>query len=663
MSTGTNSQTMNLFGDELSGAPKTTIPVVELTFVRPLETDWMALFSDFKSLRAITYSSSISFMANLIGLFDEVEIILGSDKLVHGNLEEIIAYQQETTQAIQDMVSTKGNELLLQKIRKGQLRFHISRELMSHEKLYILDGPEKRRVILGSANMSRSAFTGLQRENICFMDGDAGFEHYLGEFESFKSRCTDSVDKKCFMNTSPESMDDVPLFDTVRVRNLVLVEASLNPEAQTEVEFSLRVATRAKRLTAVVPKLEKGRIRLTPEVISTIRRKCKLMNEQVAAATPELPKLVIDIENGQASLNDKMLDLSPDEADVALDVACFIEYIEGFRRFHGDTEDLVRKYFAFTNWLFVSPFMATMRDFAHRNNCNVYPYPVFGLLYGKSKGGKTSFLETLLKLMIGQKLTLAADKFTRTNIAELRSQVKGVPIVIDDLTQQRFNQHGYEIIKNESFGLDTGNRHYPAVVISANEDVNVVMPEIGRRTVTCHIQAGLTNMEIMKNSTVQKIQRTIGTAFYRRYLGEMLLRVPRLLSQIKEEGEVEPPDILNESSVVLQELIQTYTSETAPSWVRILTLDDYFNEQVTRKALIEQVKRDWDVNRKSFRIISKANELRYDTNDNHAARRLHKELPEDLLAKVLQTTVVMDLKKATSFFGIRFFKRWRPFGL
>ena len=61
------------------------------------------------------------------------------------------------------------------------------------------------------------------------------------------------------------------------------------------------------------------------------------------------------------------------------------------------------RYYEFANWFFCSPFMACMRDMAVRYNQNTLPYPVFGFVYGQSKAGKTHFLETLLKMMIGQK--------------------------------------------------------------------------------------------------------------------------------------------------------------------------------------------------------------------------------------------------------------------
>ena len=98
-----------------------------------------------------------------------------------------------------------------------------------------------------------------------------------------------------------------------------------------------------------------------------------------------------------------------------------------------------------------------------------------------------------------------------------------------------------------------------------------------------------------------------------------------------------------------------------PDYVRELSLEDYFDNQKTRRSLIEQVNNDYCVNPKSFTIARHKNELIYDTRDQHTARRLFKELPEDLLAKQMQTKLSMNLTKAQEFFGCDFSQPWYRF--
>lgn len=299
-----------------------------------------------------------------------------------------------------------------------------------------------------------------------------------------------------------------------------------------------------------------------------------------------------------------------------------------------------------------------MRDMAVRYNQNLLPYPVFGLVYGQSKAGKTSFLETLLKMMIGQKTKLSAPDFTRSSIESLKRNVKGAPIIVDDLTNTRFNQHAIETIKNDDFGVADQLIHYPAVVISANEDVKAVAPEVIRRTVICRVQAGLTNTEVMRSSVVRTVQREIGTAFYREYLSRMMEKVSELLEQLKDDSIETTPDILAESSQVLMDIFQTYSKEPLPEYIRPLSLEDYFSEKVTGSYAIKTIRNAWQTSRSSFDLSEKSNELRYNAGATWEAERILKELPETLEAHKSRDWVVMNLEEAKKFFDLSFKKSW-----
>lgn len=63
------------------------------------------------------------------------------------------------------------------------------------------------------------------------------------------------------------------------------------------------------------------------------------------------------------------------------------------------------------------------------------------------------------------------------------------------------------------FGVSDHLTHYSAVVISANEDVKAVAPEVIRRTVICRVEAGLTNTEVMRSNVVRSVQHSIGNTY------------------------------------------------------------------------------------------------------------------------------------------------------
>jgi len=259
--------------------------------------------------------------------------------------------------------------------------------------------------------------------------------------------------------------------------------------------------------------------------------------------------------------------------------------------------------------------------------------------------------------MIGQKTKIAAPDFTRTSIEGLKRKVKGSPIIVDDLTQNRFSQHAIETIKNDDFGVAEGLLHYPAVVISANEDVKAVAPEVIRRTVICRVQAGLTNTELMKTNVVRRVQRNIGTAFYREYARRMLERIPAMLEELKSDDDASAPDVLALSSEIIDAVIREHLGGEPPPFVRKLSLEDYFSEKVTGSHAIRTITSAWKISKKAFVVDKKFGLLRYNADQVWEADRIIKELPEDLEAQKTRQWIIMDLDKACDFFGINFRKR------
>lgn len=200
--------------------------------------------------------------------------------------------------------------------------------------------------------------------------------------------------------------------------------------------------------------------------------------------------------------------------------------------------------------------------------------------------------------------------------------------------------------------------HYPAVVISANEDVKAVAQEVIRRTVICRVQAGLTNTEVMRSSVVRTVQREIGTAFYREYLRRMMEIVPDLQEEMKDESSESAPDILANSSRVLLEIFDEFTEIELPPYIRPLTLDDYFSEKVTGSYAIKTIRNAWKTSQASFDLSERTNELRYNAGATYEADRILKELPETLDAHKSRDWIIMDLDMAREFFGIPFKKSW-----
>ena len=657
-----NNQQISMFDEEnlsveLQKTPNTKIDVVKLDFIGAESLTWSELFSDFDELHAITYSSGINFLYQLLSKFQSAEVIFGCEAVMSDSIQKIFAFQENLIEMIRSDLSSSKSDLLT-KIDNGSVKLYVAHKQISHEKIYLLSAKDgRKRVVMGSANMSYNAFTGVQRENICYIDGDEAYNYYLDLFEEYKEDCTGDLTKKAIESSDlAENIDELPISQVVKTKQAVYIEPDKN--GLEDVRFILKVDKDAERIKHAMPKKDKsGKILITPTEIVKIKRQVKRDDEKQKEVRKEHPQLVVDVVNGAVSLNGEPIDLNPTKEEVGSDVNLFLQYMDGYKAFHGDSEGMQYRYYEFANWFFCSPFMGIMRDYAIRYDQQRLPYPVFGLIYGKSKAGKTSFLETLLKAMIGQKPKISAPDFTRSTIDALKNMVQGAPIIVDDLTNIRFNQHAIETIKNDDFGFSDRKTTYPAVVISANEDVKAVSPEVIRRTVICKVEAGLTNTEVMENNTVRKVQSGLKTAFYREYLRRMIPEVQNLLEIIKDKDAERAPDILKVSSDVLFDIISE-NAEIVPDYIRHLSLIDYFGEEVTGKSVKKEIQRAWDTSRAYFLVNEKINELKYSASQAYEADRLLKELPETLEARKTRDWIIMNLKEAQSFFEREFKKSW-----
>lgn len=85
---------------------------------------------------------------------------------------------------------------MIRRCNYGTVRFYVAHSMLSHEKIYLLSAADgRRRVIMGSANMSSSAFGGKQRENICYVDGDRAYDWYMNCYLELRDNSTDQIVK------------------------------------------------------------------------------------------------------------------------------------------------------------------------------------------------------------------------------------------------------------------------------------------------------------------------------------------------------------------------------------------------------------------------------------------------------------------------------------
>lgn len=147
--------------------------VVKAVYADTVETNWEELFDGFDRLYAITFSSGIEFVNKVINKFSYAEVVFGCEKIIANDIAAIMSVQIDS---VQWLAKSKSAGNLANRLDDGSLQLYVSRDTKSHEKIFILESADHKRVrvITGSANMSASAFCGIQRENIVCFDDEGG---------------------------------------------------------------------------------------------------------------------------------------------------------------------------------------------------------------------------------------------------------------------------------------------------------------------------------------------------------------------------------------------------------------------------------------------------------------------------------------------------------
>lgn len=469
------------------------LSVVKAIYADTVETNWEELFDGFDRLYAITFSSGIEFVNKVINKFSYAEVVFGCEKIIANDIAAIMSVQIDS---VQRLAKSKSAGSLANRLDDGSLQLYVSRDTKSHEKIFILESADHKRVrvITGSANMSASAFCGIQRENIVCFDDEAAFSHYKVLFETFKETCSDNVSYKAVVSTMnqedylKENIKEVPVFQSIEKQKLIFLEQA-QPEDEVEYEIVADVKKMQELVKPIIPKMpvQANRIVVAAEPMRVFTKRYTEVRRVAAEAVKQLPKLHIDYDAGTMAFNGENIDLNPNLSDVTKNIKSIQKFFSGMDYFYGDVEQAKKDYFKYMTWYLATPFMAYLRYFASRNNYDTKLFPMYGVIYGDSNGGKTTFIRFLVKLMCGETVKMnTTEDFTATRIDGLKRVCEGLPLNIDDLAKTQFQNHSERVIKNDEWGISDRLVNYPAVSITSNK-ITSLTKDLSKRAIICRI--------------------------------------------------------------------------------------------------------------------------------------------------------------------------------
>jgi hypothetical protein len=665
-----------------AGSVGVPLEIFEARLTGQRSTDWRSLFQGFRRLKAITYSSSLPALIAVADLFQEMEVIFGSERVLGRELETLekatviggyqfldaVADQKAAIEHLLRPTLQKGGHSLLRRVGNGSMRFAILRKAPSHEKLYLLESDDRWRVIVGSANLSLSALTGRMRETFICFDGREAFE----AFSTYAARDGASADPVradllvvdagvCEEATGPTSQSAAHA--PIEIASLpVPIEAV--PAARS-LEAGLTVVEHPRRLIVATPNAqalrEAGKLgtelremtldrdKKGATVITSrgfLRAWRALTSKPIVADSDRIHSAVIDLASGLVTLDDVVwhdIGRAVALADVRRDAELLDAYMTSFAGFYGDAAGIQRGYWALMAWIYSAPFAPMLRAAMTRYDGETFRYPVIGLVYGQSHGGKSHLSRVLVRSMFGIHKELPGREFTTARALGFRDRMVSVPLVVDDLNSRKMTEHLPDLVKSDR----EFSERYAPILISTNRDVQAVQPELRKRMVVVHIAGS--KPKALSTIPAQRALG-IGTALYRDYLNRLAPVIPALLEAAVEDPGA-PPDLIAASARCLREALAVAIGRT-PDWAPEIGFEDIdtMKDRHFVEALAEISERAPDqvsVNRRSGLI-----EVSF-AGDTAGALRFEKLVPAQVLRHRIADKITLDSVAAERECGFR----------
>jgi hypothetical protein len=658
-----------------AGQPATSQPltVFQAELLGHRQTSWEELFDGYTALQAITFSSSIEFLLRLANRLTDMEVVFGAERILskeHMALAQasqtIESYgfadamvdQKALVEALSRLLGRSG-QALLARVADGSLRFRLLRGRPSHEKLYLLTGPRGRRVITGSANLSLAAFEGRQHEVHVAFDGDTAWALFDGYYQrDWKDSVPVEQDALIAVGAAgappaprqtPLALDEIPIVRVLKA-GLVLVDQPGRPMPTGFAGDALRAASAlgAELRDLALPKDKAGRTMVDATSVQRVLRNHRA--RPVGEATEErIARADIDFASGIVHL-DGAVWLRPDDivqaADVARDARILVDYLGSFLSFFGNSAGAVEVYWAFLVWLYAAPAAPHLRQGAIPAGIDPWVYPVYAVLYGRSSGGKTLFTRIAARSMFGFEKLIRSGQFTANRALGLRERLGAIPLLIDDVTRDKFTTHVPDLVRTdqEMSGL------YAPIVLTTNRDVSSIPPDLTKRMVTCHIDAAIPESRSVTERMARRAQKEIGTALYRAYLQRLIPAVRGMRAELDAEAE-RFPDLLAASADILRALLSEALDGAAPGWARRLDFNDYFGIRHRRfrdqlEAMLADSEERVTVNRRSGEILVSFG------GDTNQAAQFARSVPDFALKGRFADVVRLDLRAVEQEMGL-----------
>lgn len=550
----------------------------------------------FDELYAVTFVSSPSFFFETTKGFKQVRLILGIED--NEKLEPFGSCLKKCIDAGEQLNFWKSlNEETREKIRKGNITIRFPQpDYPIHSKFYLLTGPNKNRVVIGSANFTKTAFQNKnQFEELLIYDDSPLFDQYLERFQELENVTIDYIPDRVkkyksevsILLSDPEILKDITLDNINKLGSIAISEEQMREiknrgniiksEQEREkvfckvIEVASKKEKKDKNYNLCVPTSSKAKIANSVKVIVTETRKGSTehdnrmglyyndSNNQLIYQNEQESKLLVPFSK-QATIESIRRNL--------MAINCFVESYKKYT-LQQDYKASTRV-FEIILYSFMSPFIWKIRSHyatqlgrdSVRSN-----FPSFLFVYGVSKSGKTTLFEVLERLL-GNNTQPMSYEVVSKHLYDYFHSDNLMPLLVDEIPENFMTSKaqylGERLIKTVS--NDIKGKH-PVMIGASNSDRFSIPPQVQRRVRFIRVSNTFKQTEESQSCLIEVLNQIDSNLFR-----DFTWRMAQLITN--DDNFYKPFDMLAAG----REIFKEYYADcemSIPDWFPHKPFDDY----------------------------------------------------------------------------------------
>ena len=550
------------------------------------------VLAGFQTFKALTYTVSLPSILKLLTTqnYEFAEIVFGAEKLVReSNAEKVIALQG----AIEDEIargyiaiggdSDPRTRQLMAWQAEGKAKFYVVAGGVIHSKLYFLERPGLRRLLVGSANLSERAFSGRQGEVLMAYDNDPWmWGQMLRKYEAVLSLTTGLQLKPQIKQAHLTLVEDLPAGREAKSKEAedgaVTIFHFQDTDMPGDPEY---VAVRAEDISSTLGEGLREHIKPLPNGAAVLHK--GVLQKVNYAAAPKRPDEAsklhrLDRAGGRFIYDGRLVERPIDTDGIERDALLLTQFMDKFREFGAGSDILQRNYYGLWGWLYFTPFMPELARKIHNLGGNASKeIKHLAVVYGQSNCGKSALTKYLLTSMFGPPSTFDDSCFTQSDFKARSTHVGILPLYYEDVSGGRFagrSQNQGEVIVKYYDQLVNRTSQYPCSIVTANAEAAQFSNEVRNRTFLVYTPKGIASDDDDTRRRLDKevlpLLNRIGQDFYAEYLHRMASR----LADVQDPNAF---DYLWESTTLIRTLLieNLREDEVLPAWAKGVTASDF----------------------------------------------------------------------------------------